>query len=333
LHALPVLTAALNARAALLDANRSAALRLFNGFYEGCPELVVDLYGGTLVLFDYANPPRPDRISAALALLRERLPWAQAAVIKTRAGSPAERRGLLAFGGSPDHKIVENEIWYALDLQMNQDASFYLDTRNLRGWLKANSFGLRVLNTFAYTGSLGIAARAGGAQRVLNTDLDRAFLRLAQQSCQLNGLSCSSKDFMAGDFFAITSRLRHSNQRFDLVILDPPFFSATQGGRVDQVHQSARLVNKVRPLTADGGRIVAVNNALFLSGSDYLRSLEDMCQGGYMEIEDFIPVPQDITGYPATIQSNAPADPAPFNHPTKIAILRVRHTRRTIDIC
>lgn len=325
MHALPVLAAALNARAALLDAPHHTALRLFNGFYEGCPELVVDLYGTTLLLFDYADSPQPNRIEAALALLREHLPWVQAAVVKTRAGSPEARRGVLAFGQAPERKICENGVWYALDLQMNQDAGLYLDTRGLRGWLKSNSAGLRVLNTFAYTGSLGVAAQAGGAQRVLQTDLDRNFMRLAQQSCQLNGLPCSSRDFLAGDFFAVTSRLRHSNQRFDLIILDPPFFSTTQHGRVDQLNQSARLVNKVRPLAANGGRIVAVNNALFLSGAEYLRSLEALCQGGYMEVEELIPVPRDVTGYPDTIQTTAPADPTPFNHPTKIAVLRVRH--------
>jgi 23S rRNA (cytosine1962-C5)-methyltransferase len=35
-------------------------------------------------------------------------------------------------------------------------------------------------------------------------------------------------------------------------------------------------------------------------------------------------VPPDCTGYPATRVSAPPVDPAPFNHPTKIAILRVR---------
>ena len=37
------LNLALNARKDLLDAQECSAFRLFNGFYEGCPELVVDL--------------------------------------------------------------------------------------------------------------------------------------------------------------------------------------------------------------------------------------------------------------------------------------------------
>ena len=47
--------------------------------------------------------------------------------------------------------------------------------------------GKTVLNTFAYTGSLGVAARAGGAARVVHLDLSRAFLNVAKDSYARNG--------------------------------------------------------------------------------------------------------------------------------------------------
>ncbi len=67
-----------------------------------------------------------------------------------------------------------------------------------------------------------------------------------------------------------------------------------------------------------------VNNAVFLSGKEFLQALENLCADGYLALETLIPVPDDITGYPRTRLSAPPVDPAPFNHPTKIAILRVR---------
>ncbi|EKD88408.1 MAG: hypothetical protein ACD_34C00560G0001, partial [uncultured bacterium] len=111
---------------------------------------------------------------------------------------------------------------------------------------------------------------------------------------------------------------------FDMVILDPPFFSVTEKGMVDQAKESHRLVNKVRPLLRDGGRIVAINNSLFLEGAEFMRSLEELGQDGFIEIEEIIPVPEDITGYPDTILRSPPIDPAPFNHPTKIVVLKVK---------
>lgn len=319
------LEAALAAREALTD--EWAAQRLFNGFYEGCPELVVDRYAHTLLIFNYANPPEPARslVTAAQNWLLPRCLWARAVVVKERfSPDPAMRSGTLTWGASPDRKIRENGVWYALDLFLNQDASFYLDTRGLRAWLKHQAAGKTVLNAFAYTGSLGVAALAGGAQRVLQLDLNRKFLNLAKDSCTLNGLPVVKANYLTGDFYPLTARLRREARLFDIVILDPPFFSATSAGRVDQAAESARLINKVRPLIADGGCLVAINNALFLSGADYLSGLQALCADGYMQVETFVDVPLDCAGYPPTRLTPPPTDPAPFNHPTKIAILRIR---------
>jgi 23S rRNA (cytosine1962-C5)-methyltransferase len=319
-----MLDQALEARAAEIQKlGDFGCLRLFNGFYEGCPELVVDLYGKTLVLFDYGEAG--NLLHTAQEHLLEKLPWVDCVIHKTRsARDPVQRRGELAFGDSPTEKICELGVWYALDLQMQQDASFYLDTRELRKWLLANASGWRVLNTFAYTGSLGVAALASGAEFVLQTDLKRKFLALARQSGALNHLDIGKMKLKANDFFSQIAALKRQGQLFDCAILDPPFFSSTRKGSVDLVNESKRLINKVRPLVADGGFLVAINNALFLSGADYMRSLEELSRDGYLSIETIIPVPPDITGYPKTIGNTPPSDPAPFNHPTKISILRVR---------
>jgi 23S rRNA (cytosine1962-C5)-methyltransferase len=181
-----------------------------------------------------------------------------------------------------------------------------------------------VLNTFAYTGSLGVAAMAGGASRVLHLDQSRAFLNVAKTSYTLNGFPIHKADFQTGDFFTQVSRLKRAGERFDCVFADPPFFSATSKGTIDLVHESHRVINKVRPLINDGGYLVAVNNALFVSGAEYIRTLEALCADGYLSIEELIPVPPDFTGYSQTIARTPPVDPAPFNHSTKIAVLRVR---------
>jgi 23S rRNA (cytosine1962-C5)-methyltransferase len=67
---------------------------------------------------------------------------------------------------------------------------------------------------------------------------------------------------------------------------------------------------------------VAINNALFLPGNELMESVRKFTADGYLEIIDIVSVPQDITGYAQSIVSNTPADPAPFNHPTKIIIMR-----------
>ena len=321
------LDGAIQARMECLALPHESALRLFNGFYEGAPDLVADLYRRTLLLHDYSEQPEatPLPLSAIVEYLHASLPWLQAIVVKVRRSrDEAARRGFFASGASADRRVREHGVWYAVDLFMNRDAGFYIDTRNLRGWAIKHLAGKTVLNTFAYTGSLGVAALAGKARRVVQMDRNRTFLNTAKTSYSLNGFAVDRSALQTGDFFSLVSAMKRSGTRFDCVFVDPPFFSTTGKGRVDLENDSARLINKVRPLINDGGCLVAVNNALFVSGADYLRTLEGLCADGCLAIEELISVPQDITGYPATIVNRPPVDPAPFNHPTKIVVLRVR---------
>jgi 23S rRNA (cytosine1962-C5)-methyltransferase len=321
----PLLDRALSARAALRESKHLSALRVFNGFVEGWPTLALDLYGRTLVVHDHGASA--DDLAAVEAFTRARLPEVRALLVKSRgAESDIERRGTLRFGtpADLDRKVVEDGVTYALDLTLNQDASLYLDTRALRAWARANLAGQQVLNTFAYTGSLGVAARAAPAVRVVQTDLARPFLNLAKVSYGLNGWPIPKADFRTGDFFEVMGELKRQGALFDCVFVDPPFFSSTAKGTVNLEAEAARLLNKVRPLIGDGGRLVAINNAVFVSGASYQTQLQALCADGYLELEQLLPVDLDFTGTPETRVGVPPADPAPFNHSTKIAILRAK---------
>lgn len=315
------------ARAALVDSRHEAAFRLFNGFYEGCPDLAMDVYASTLLIHNYAANVELGAAAArtAAAKARELLPWLTTVLIKTRNSSDqAERNGVLLEGGPPSTRIREGGTRYALALTLNRDASLYLDTRNLRAWAQSELKGMSVLNTFAYTGSLGVAALAGGAARVLQLDLNGYFLNVAKTSYTLNGFPIRKADFIADDFFPATTRLNRAGEQFDCVFLDPPFFSVTPKGVVDLEKSFTRLINKVRPLVRDGGRLVIINNALFTSGADVMADIEALAADGYLSVEALVPVPEDFTGYAGTRVAAPPVDPAPFNHPTKIVVLRVR---------
>jgi 23S rRNA (cytosine1962-C5)-methyltransferase len=50
--------------------------------------------------------------------------------------------------------------------------------------------------------------------------------------------------------------------------------------------------------------------------------LTELGRDGYVELERTVPVPKDVIGMGGS--PSWPADPAPFDYPTKIAILRVR---------
>jgi 23S rRNA (cytosine1962-C5)-methyltransferase len=331
----------------------SRAFRVMNGFVEGHTDWVVECYGTTLVLHDYRaaqrettsadNDTQMQEATALAELFASRWPWLECVLWKRRSSSRAsERNGVLLLGTTARlcTEVQESSVRYRVNLMLNRDCSFYLDTQVLRSWLLANSRNSAVLNLFAYTGSLGVAALAGGATRVLQVDRSERFLSLAAQSCALNDAGYdlrATERFLPrhraviADFFAAVAKLkqrcqRDSTQRFDRVIVDPPFQSDTALGSVDLARDTVRLLNKVRPLLADNGVIAFVNNALYLSGAELIKSLDEVCADGFVSLEAQLDVDDDSVGYlQGEVPSSCwPKDPAPFRHPTKIVLLRVR---------
>ena len=163
---------------------------------------------------------------------------------------------------------------------------------------------------------------AGGASQVLQTDLDGRFLNLAKSSADLNNFGGEMK-LWRSEFYKAIARLKQDKSLFDILILDPPFYSETSRSVIDLQKEYVNLVNKVRPLVAHDGKLVLVNNALFVPGSTIIDQINQMSQSGYLSLEEIIPVPQDVSGYPSTILTKPPVDPTPFNHPTKISILHI----------
>ena len=264
-------------------------------------------------------------VREAQAFLQDRLPWLQAGIVKTR-NSPigggktreAPVRRDARPEGAGERGLVRARPVHEPGCQPVPGHA------QPAPWAKEHLRGKTVLNTFAYTGSLGVAALAGGASRVVQMDLNRQFLNLAKTSYTLNGFPIHKGDFLVGDFWTQVSRLKRAGERFDCVLVDPPFFSATPKGVLDLNTDSARLINKVRPLINDGGWLVSVNNALYVSGKEYLEALEGLCADGYLEDRGVDPGPGGFHRLPGDPAGRAGDGPGPFNHSTKIAVLEVK---------
>ncbi len=311
-----LLDAAFQKREFLFSDPDSNAFRMFNGFYEGCPAFSIDRYAETAVILWMSKKtiPGPDIETFLYKICLNRIPGITGVLFKNRFSSiPEEKTGILLHGQEASRSVCEWGVSYPVNLQLNKDCGFYLDSSLLRRWLLRNAAGKRVLNTFAYTGSLGDAAAAGNALSVTQTDLNHNYLSTRH----------SSQEYIHGDFFHITSSLRRAGRLFDLIILDPPFFAGTtRGGRVDLASDIAPLINKIRPLAAHHGKIIAVNNALFLSGKDFLAQIESLC-GPWLSVSEIIPVPESFFGFAPIDKTSLPSDPTPFNHPTKIIVLDI----------
>jgi 23S rRNA (cytosine1962-C5)-methyltransferase len=119
-----------------------------------------------------------------------------------------------------------------------------------------------VLNTFAYTGSLSVAAGAGKAAHVTTLDLSKPTIRWAEENWAANGLEAERARFVAGDVFEWLPRLKREGRRYDCLILDPPSFSRGAKGSFSTAKDLRRLHELALELLAPGGVMAtSINSA------------------------------------------------------------------------
>lgn len=199
------------------------AYRLLNGEGDGLPGLVVDVYGEFAVLQALtagAERLKPWLLDALVDLLAPR------GIFERSTGAVRREEGLAAVDGvargeAPPERVEIRERGhrFLVDPRAGQKTGFYLDQRPSRALVERLAGGARVLNAFAYSGSFGIAAAAGGAAAVVSVDTSARALALAEESWRLNGLPADKGRFVAADVFDF---LRRGDERFDVLVLDPP---------------------------------------------------------------------------------------------------------------
>ncbi len=84
--------------------------------------------------------------------------------------------------------------------------------------------GARVLDLYAGTGSLGIEALSRGATRAVFVEREGPVVALLRANLAALGLASRSR-VVRGDVTAMLRRLARQGERFDLVLVDPPYAS------------------------------------------------------------------------------------------------------------
>ncbi len=95
---------------------------------------------------------------------------------------------------------------------------------------------------------------------MLNLDLSKPVLEWGKANYYANGLTPDDHDFVYGDVFDWLARLARRNDRFDLVILDPPGFSRTKTHRFSAEHDYEELAALAANATNAGGMLLACCN-------------------------------------------------------------------------
>lgn len=147
--------------------------------------------------------------------------------------------------------IEENGLRFLVHLTEGQKTGFYLDQRDNRRVVAGLAAGRRVLDGFCYSGGFALHAARGGAASVLGIDVSEPALRLAAENARLNDVPNVS--FERADVFDRLDALARAQERFGMVVLDPPKFARAGHAVEDALRGYRRLLElALRLLETDG---------------------------------------------------------------------------------
>jgi 23S rRNA (cytosine1962-C5)-methyltransferase len=249
-------------RAAGLPSEGTEAFRLINNEGDGLPGLTADVYGAFLVISVPGKGLLPmGRLLAEAAVAAGAdggLP-VRGAIVKVRGKDPLDRSAKEEFvGEEPPAKLVVQELGvrYEVHLRGALNVGLFTDMREHRRNIGRFTAGRRVLNTFAYTGALSVAAARAGASAVTSVDLSSGVLAWARENFRLSGLDPADPryQFEVSDTRRFLERRRGDGAEYDMIILDPPTVSAARASQWSMKKDYPELIGlAARLLPAAGG--------------------------------------------------------------------------------
>lgn len=227
--------------------------RLIHAEADGLPGLIVDRYGDAVSL--QANTAGMELLLPAILGALDTV--LQPSIVVLRNDSPA--RGLegvpqevkVAKGSlNGPVELTENGARFLADLEGGQKTGWFYDQRDNRAAVGRVSNDARVLDLYTYGGGFAVATARGGAREVTAVDRSEGALELASKSAALNGVSLKTT---RAEVFEELERLGTTNERFDVVVADPPAFVKSRKDLGVGSRGYRKLARLSAAVTAPGG--------------------------------------------------------------------------------
>ncbi|WP_293266641.1 class I SAM-dependent rRNA methyltransferase [Neptunomonas sp.] len=254
---------ALSLREACFD---KPCYRLVFGDSDGLPGLVIDRYFDIFVvqISTAGMEAVVDEIISALNKV-----FTPQAIVLRCDGKMRSTEGLesyieVAQGEVPELcPFEENGVSLLAPVLTGQKTGWFYDHRNNRAAMQKHVAGKRVLDLFSYVGGWGVQALAAGATEVMCVDASETALDVALENARLND---AEDRFVAvqGDAFDACKALIHDQEKFDVVIVDPPAFIQRRKDIKNGERAYSRINNLAMRLLDRNGVLVSASCSMHL---------------------------------------------------------------------
>ena len=180
-------------------------------------------------------------------------------------------------------EIVENGVHYLVDVENGQKTGFFLDQKYNRLAIQKLCKGARVLDCFTHTGSFALNAGFAGAREVLGVDASELAVHQAEANAKLNGLDGTVK-FLCENVFELLPELEEREEKFDVVILDPPAFTKSRSSVKNAVKGYREINLRGLKLVKDGGFLATCSCSHFMEYELFTKTIGQAARSAHKRL-------------------------------------------------
>jgi len=172
-------------------------------------------------------------------------------------------------------EVQENNLIFTTDLANSQKTGWFFDQQPSRKFISEITKNQKVLDAYCFVGGFGVNALAGGASEVAFIDSSKQALDLAKQNCQkLLGSNYQEKaKFYQGQVFDLLVNQQFTEQKFDIILLDPPPFIQNKKHLFAGLRGYEKLTKMALPLLNSGGILMLASCSHHASKEQLINSV------------------------------------------------------------
>jgi len=286
-------------RKAYVEKNKLEAFRLVNAAGDDLPGLIIDYYAGAFhIVFKEAScfEPRKELVQDLAKISSQIDPLREFCFFEVMNFSPLPTFAIREKGpGALLHKVIqEGKFKFEIHLGEGQHSGLFLDQRENRKIIYFHSQSRRVLNLFSYTGAFTIAALKGGAEEVVSVDLSKNYLEWLKRNVSLNEMDLKKTPVWTRDVFEYIKFAKKKNEKFDLIIVDPPTFSRSNRSNFSTERDMSSLLEEALSLLSSPGNLFFCINTLKISRELFNQKVSAVLQKTPYQILKHLSVPRDF---------------------------------------
>lgn len=258
----------------LAETENNNVYRLVHAEGDGLPGLIIDYYNGTAVLqmhsigmylnkehiIDALKEIYGDRLTAIYDKSESTIPFK----------SEVKAVNGYVYGNSSENVVLEYGNKFKVSWEEGQKTGFFIDQRDNRQLLADYSKDKSVLNVFGYTGGFSVYAMRGGAKSVHSVDSSKKAIDLTNENIELNFEDTSRHEAFAVDAFEF---LNDIDDKYDLIILDPPAFAKHQNVLHNALQGYKRLNAKAIEKIKPGGLLFTFSCSQVVSKENFRKTI------------------------------------------------------------